>query len=52
MTGVRDGKAVIRLDEHSQAHFVGIHQGQPLAEGQHLLVFRMRSETVVSCDEP
>jgi len=44
--GVRDGKAIVRLDEHGQAHFVGIHQGQPLAEDQHLLVFRMRGENV------
>jgi uncharacterized membrane-anchored protein len=44
--GVRDGRAIVRLDEDGQAHFVAIHQGQPLAEDQHLLVFRMRGENV------
>ena len=44
--GVRDGKAVIRLDERGRAHFVGIHRGQPLAEDQHLLDFRMRGQNV------
>lgn len=44
--GVHDGKAIVRLDERGQAHFIGIHRGQPLAEDQHLLDFRMRGQNV------
>lgn len=41
-----DGEIVIELDESEVAQFVALHDGQPLASGQHLLQFRVRGETV------
>lgn len=38
----RDGKLVIRLDEHQVATFVRFHHGEPLAEGERLLRYRQR----------
>ncbi len=44
--GISDGRVVVRLDESSEAHLVGIHDGKPLAQGQHLLRFRQRGDAV------
>ena len=44
--GVRDGRIVIELDEAGVARFVRIHDGEPLTDGQHLLQFRKRGESV------
>ena len=44
--GVRDGRVVIELDENGVARFVRIHEGERLADGQHLLQFRKRGESV------
>lgn len=44
--GVRDGAIVIAPDENRVARFVSIHEGSTLAEGQQLLQFRKRGETV------
>lgn len=43
---VRDGRIVIELDESGVARFVAIYAGGPLAEGQHLLQFRKRGQSV------
>lgn len=44
--GVRDGRIVIELDENGVARFVGIYEGGSLGDGQHLLRFRKRGESV------
>lgn len=44
--GIRDGAAVIELDERQIAHFVALHEGGTLGEGQHLLRFRKRGRSV------
>lgn len=41
-----DGLAVIELTELNEASFVGLHDGQPLADGQFLLRYRKRGESV------
>lgn len=38
----RDGKLVIRLDEHGVASFVRFHGGEPPGEGERLLRYRLR----------
>jgi uncharacterized membrane-anchored protein len=43
---VADGEIVIEVDESGVARFVALHDGEPLASGQHLLQFRVRGETV------
>lgn len=43
---VADGEIVVEVDESGVAQFVALHDGQPLASGQHLLQFRVRGETV------
>jgi uncharacterized membrane-anchored protein len=43
---VTDGEIVIEVDESGVARFVALHDGEPLASGQHLLQFRVRGETV------
>lgn len=43
---VADGEIVIELNASDVAQFVALHDGQPLAFGQHLLKFRVRGETV------
>lgn len=43
---VTDGEIVIELDARGVAQFVALHDGQPLAPGQHLLQFRVRGENV------
>ncbi|MDH4109116.1 MAG: GDYXXLXY domain-containing protein [Gammaproteobacteria bacterium] len=43
---VDDGRVVIELDELGVATFVAIYSNQPLGQGQHLLRFRKRGETV------
>jgi uncharacterized membrane-anchored protein len=43
---VADGEIVVELDESGVARFVALHDGEPLAPGQHLLQFRVRGETV------
>lgn len=44
--GVRDGRIVITLDENGVARFVRLYQGERLADGEHLLQFRKRGESV------
>jgi uncharacterized membrane-anchored protein len=44
--GVTDGEIVVEPDESGVARFVALHDGEPLASGQHLLQFRVRGETV------
>lgn len=44
--GVNDGVAVIRLGELNEAQFVAIHDGKELGDGEFLLRFRKRGETV------
>jgi len=41
-----DGAIVVLLDETNEANFVGVYDGAPLAEGQHLLQYRKRGEVV------
>lgn len=43
---VTDGRAIVELGKLGEAEFVALYDGQPLAEGQHLLRFRKRGETV------
>lgn len=43
---VTDGRAIVELGEHSEANFVAIYGGQQLEQGQHLLRFRKRGESV------
>jgi uncharacterized membrane-anchored protein len=43
---VSDGRAVITLQENGEARFVRIDQGQALQQGEYLLQFRKRGESV------
>jgi uncharacterized membrane-anchored protein len=43
---VADGRAVIELQGNGEAHFVAIYDDQQIAEGQQLLRFRKRGESV------
>ena len=36
------GRLVVRLDERRVAHFVRVHEGEALGEGEHLLRYRKR----------
>ncbi len=38
----RDGRLVVRLDAHQVAQFVRLDDGTPLAQGEHLLRYRIR----------
>ncbi|MEX2496440.1 MAG: GDYXXLXY domain-containing protein [Woeseia sp.] len=44
--GVSDGRIVVELDENEVARLISIHDGEPLGNGQHLLQFRKRGESV------
>lgn len=44
--GSLDGRAVVELDPRGRASFVRLDDGQPLLDGQRLLVFRKRGEAV------
>lgn len=44
--GITDGRIVIELDENAVARFLRIYEGGPLAEGQQLLRFRKRGDSV------
>ena len=37
------GQLVVRLDEKQVGHFVRFHRGEPLAEREHLLRYRLRN---------
>ena len=41
-----DGTAIIELDEHNVAKFIGLYNGQQIANGQYLLRYRKRGESV------
>lgn len=43
---LNDGIAVIELDEFNEAKFVSLYRDQPLQEGQHLLRYRKRGDSV------
>jgi uncharacterized membrane-anchored protein len=43
---VTDGRAIVELGEYDEASFVAIYGGQQLEQGQHLLRFRKRGESV------
>ena len=45
-SGVSDGRAVVALDQTGEARFVAIHDGQDVGQGQALLRFRRRGESV------
>lgn len=44
--GVHDGRIVIALGENGVATFLRIYRGEPLADGEQLLQFRKRGESV------
>lgn len=44
--GVSEGRIVVDLDRNGVARFARIHEGEPLTEGQHLLQFRKRGDSV------
>jgi len=44
--GITDGRVVVELAANGEADFVGLYQGQPLSQGQQLLRFRKRGESV------
>lgn len=41
-----DGRLVVKLDDHRVASFVRIDKGEPLAQGEKVLRYRIRSERV------
>ena len=41
-----DGIAVIELGELNEAKFIGLYGGQPIQQGQHLLRYRKRGDSV------
>jgi len=41
-----DGRIVVRLDERDVATFVRLHAGEPLAQGERLLRYRVRNDRV------
>lgn len=43
---VRDGSAVIALNDEDVAEFITLYKGQSLAHGQYLLQFRKRGDSV------
>ena len=43
---INDGIAVIELGELDEASFVALYSGQPLQQGQHLLRYRKRGDSV------
>jgi uncharacterized membrane-anchored protein len=45
-SGMNDGIAVIELGELNEASFVAIYDGQQLQDGQHLLRYRKRGDSV------
>lgn len=45
-SGMSDGKAVVELGELNEATFVALYSGQPLQQGQHLLRYRKRGDSV------
>ncbi len=45
-TGMNDGTAVIELGELNEASFVALYQGQQLQDGQYLLRYRKRGDSV------
>ena len=46
LSGMGDGKAVVELGELKEATFVALYIGQPLQQGQHLLRYRKRGDSV------
>ncbi len=44
--GKDDGIAVIELGKLNEARFVGLYDGEPIQDGQHLLRYRKRGESV------
>ena len=44
--GMNDGIAVIELGELDEASFVSLYEGQQLKDGQHLLRYRKRGDSV------
>ena len=44
--GVTDGRVVVELAANGEASFVGLYQGQQLSQGQQVLRFRRRGESV------
>ena len=45
-SGMNDGFAVIELGELNEAKFVSLYKDQPLQDGQHLLRYRKRGDSV------
>ena len=43
---ISDGRIVVELAPNNEAGFVALYQGQALAQGQHVLRFRRRGESV------
>jgi uncharacterized membrane-anchored protein len=46
MAGISDGRVIVSLRDNGETAFAGIYSGQTLTQGQHLLQFRKRGDSV------